>query len=439
MSDIDKSTDIVQDVIIEPVYKNKNFVLLTLGSFVSGLGDNIHRMSLILFIITIAGEGNIFKSSSIFGTGTAVGIIVMISYIPGIFLGPFLGVLADRLDRRRIMITMDILRGIIAVTLGYLAYIDLASLWVLCAGTALLVSCSVLYFPATSALYPNLVHRTQLMKANSISSFVGSTTGLVGPAFAAFIYGQFGAPVAFAVNGVTFMFSAICETIMNTPKQKYSGKAGIADFFENLTGGFKFVLKTKALMAMLLFGLTVNFFFFPVQDVVRPIIIKTTLNLSDMDFGYISSLFIGGFAFSALMLNFLPKMEKKHKFLLWSMFGQAMGLILLVVPIFPFIIKNIQTGSFFIIYCTISVIRGIAFGFSNVPMRVVYQTLIPDEYRGRVYALQGTFFQAAKPIGVLLVGMLIDKYSSYIITTIAGIGMAIACLIMFRIKEIKEI
>jgi predicted MFS family arabinose efflux permease len=144
-------------------------------------------------------------------------------------------------------------------------------------------------------------------------------------------------------------------------------------------------------------------------------------------------------AASALMLQFLPPMEKKHKFMIWSMFAQSMGLILFVVPTFPFLINKFDASQFVIIYCVIALIRGLAFGFTNVPMQVVYQTLTPDEYRGRVFALQGTFFQAAKPVGVMLVGILIDIYPPYMITTISGILMAVACMIMFTVKDIKDI
>ncbi|MFZ5352157.1 MAG: MFS transporter [Bacillota bacterium] len=439
MSDLNLNTRQEEQYKQKPIFLNKNYMLLTIGSFVSGMGDSIHGMALTLFVIAIAGDASIAKLGGVLGTGTALSIVVLISYLPSIGLGPLLGVLVDRYDRRKIMIWMDVFRGFITVALGYLAYMDMAPLWVLCAATALLVSCSVFYFPAVSALYPNLVHESQLVKANSISSFVGSTTGLLGPILAPIIYKLYGAPGAFAINGLTFFFSAFCEIIMTTPKVQSKGNITVKTFFSNLLGGLKFVIHTKALLAMLLFGLSVNFFFFPIQDVVHPIIIKKTLSLTDNNFGFINAMFIAGFMASAVFLNFLPKMDKKHKFMIWSMFTQALGLMLLVVPIYPMLAGKFNAGEFFMIYCSIAALRGLAFGFSNVPMRVVYQTLIPDEYRGRVYSLQGMFFQLAKPIGVAIAGPLIDIFPIHSVTTIAGLGMAIACFVMFTVKEIKEV
>ncbi len=427
MSNLNLNTVQQEEYGIRSIYANKNFMLLTSGRFISMLGDAIHMNSMILYIIAIIG------------TGTAVGTIMTIAYLPSIFLGPFMGVLADRYDRRIIMILMDAIRGVIAISLGYLVYMNMAPLWVLCVGTALLAACGTLYFPASGALFPNLVHNSQLVKANSLNTLTGSLSGLIGPFLAVAVYSSFGAAGAFAVNGLTFMMSAICEVFMRTPKIVNKSGYTVKDFASNFVGGFKFVFHTKALLAMLLFGLTVNFFFFPIQDVVQPMIIKKVLLLSDDSYKIIIPFFTAGFGLSALIIQLLPKMEKKHRFMIWSMFAQAMGLILLAVPIFPGFINRFNAQEFVVIYCIILMLRGLAFGFSNVPMAVVYQMLIPDEYRGKVYALQGTFFQAAKPFGIMLIGMMIDRYPTYIITSIAGIGMAIACFIMFTVKEIKEI
>jgi hypothetical protein len=81
----------------------------------------------------------------------------------------------------------------------------------------------------------------------------------------------------------------------------------------------------------------------------------------------------------------------------------------------------------------------LAFGFTNVPMQVVYQTLTPDEYRGRVFALQGTFFQSLIPLGMGIAGILINYFNEYTISIFSGVCMGIICLLMFKVKSIKEI
>jgi hypothetical protein len=206
-----------------------------------------------------------------------------------------------------------------------------------------------------------------------------------------------------------------------------------------LIEGFKFVYQTKALLAMLVFGLIVNFFFFPIQDVIQPIIVKNIIKLSAQDYGKIIAFFPGGLLLSTLLIQILPQPKKKYKFMLWSMFSQSMGLILLALPILPVFMESIAGQSYFYIYCGITLVRGLAFGFTNVPMQVVNQKLTPDEFRGRVYALQGTFYQGLMPISMGIAGFAADLVPAYAICIFAGLAMGTACLAMFKVEGIKQI
>lgn len=406
---------------------NRSFILLMAARFVSQIGDRIHFFALTWYILNKIG------------TGSAVGTIMIFATAPSVIMGPFTGVIADRFDRRKIMIAMDTVRAIIAVTLGYLVVKDQASLWTLYLGTGLLAICSAMYFPTGAAMFPNLVEESQLLKANSLNSLLNSLAMIVGPVLGGILFGLVGTEGAFALNGATFVFSALCEVFIAAPKVVKHAEVKMQDFKENLAEGFKFVYKTKALLAMLLFGLVVNFFFFPIQDVIQPIIVKNIIKLSAEDYGKIVAFFPGGLLLSTLLIQVLPQPRKKYKFMLWSMFSQSMGLILLALPILPVFMDSIAAERYFYLYCGITLLRGLAFGFTNVPMAVVNQKLIPDEFRGRVYALQGTFYQGLMPVSMGIAGFMSDAVPAYAICTFAGLAMGAACLVMFKVEGIKQI
>ncbi|HYF75123.1 MAG TPA: MFS transporter [Candidatus Nitrosocosmicus sp.] len=412
---------------VKPLYSNRSFVLLMAARFVSQIGDRIHYFALTWYILNKIG------------TGSAVGTIMVFSTLPGVIMGPFTGVLADRFDRRKIMIAMDTARAAIAVTLGYLVMKDQAPLWTLYLGTGLLAICSAMYFPTGQALFPNLVVDSQLLKANSLNSFLNSLAMIAGPVLGGILFGLVGTEGAFALNGVTFVFSALCEVLIVAPKLVRHAEVKMQDFKENLVEGLKFVYQTKALLAMLIFGLVVNFFFFPVQDVIQPIVIKNILKLSAEEYGKIIAFFPGGLLLSTLLIQVLPQPKKKYKFMLWSMFSQSMGLILLALPILPIFMNSISAERYFYIYCGIALVRGLAFGFTNVPMAVVNQKLTPDEFRGRVYALQGTFYQGLMPISMGVAGFMADVVPAYAICIFAGLAMGASCLLMFKVEGIKQI
>lgn len=407
--------------------ENRNFVLLSSARFISLMGDRIHGMALIWYILNRLG------------TGAAIGTIMIMATLPSVILGPFTGVIADRFDRRKIMLLMDSIRAVAAVSLGICVLMGIAYLPVIFAVTIILSVCNALYMPTTAALFPNLVRDEQLYRANSISSFLSSLATCIGPAVSGLIIAKFGVEGAFLINGITFILSGICEYKMVISEKLSDHALKVKDFLRRILEGFMFVKNKPAILAMLLFGMSINFFFFPCHDIILPIIIKKILNMNAEQFGIITSVFPLGLLVSTLLLQIIPQPEKKHKFMIWSMFGQAMGLILLALPITPFFFSRINEKYFLSVYIVIAFVRGLVFGFSNVPMAVVNQRIVPNEFRGRVYALQSTCYQGLIPIAYGVAGFAVDFVAPYLVVIIAGIGMGAVCLAMFRVKEIREI
>jgi MFS family permease len=358
---------------------------------------------------------------------------------PSVFLGPFVGVLADRFDRRRIMITVDIIRGVLAVLLGYLMFNGYTQLWIFFIVTLLLSISSTMYFPASGALFPSVVNEKHLVKANSVASFLGTFTGIIGPTIGGFGYGLVGPQGLFVANGITFFLAAILEFFLKPPVMEHEAtKAN--NYIKNLTEGLKFVYNKKALFYMLMFGGTVNFFFWPIQNIVQPVIGSNVLGFDSIAYGKMIALFPWGMLAATLLIPFLPQPKKKYRFMLWSMFVQSLGLIMLALPILPaFRPYMTDMTMVFYIYCGILFIRGSAFGFTNVPMQVVYQTLTPNEYRGRVFALQGAFFQGLMPVSMGVAGFFVDAFPAYALCIFAGVFMGLACIFMFRVKATQDI
>ena len=373
------------------------------------------------------------------GTGAAIGTIMIMATLPSVILGPFTGAIADRFDRRKIMLLMDTVRAIAAVTLGVFVLAGMANLPIIFSTTIVLSICNALYMPTSAALFPNLVRDDQLFRANSIASFLASFATCIGPAISGLIIAKFGVEGAFIINGASFIISAICEYKMRISEKLSDHPLKVKDFLKRIVEGFSFVIHKPAILAMLLFGMSINFFFFPCHDVILPIIIKKILNMNAYQFGIIMSVFPLGMLISTLLLQILPQPEKKHKFMLWSMFSQALGLILLVLPITPFLFSKINEHYFYTIYIVIAFARGLAFGFSNVPMAVVNQRIVPNEFRGRVYALQSTCYQGLIPIAYGVAGFAVDIVPAHAVVIFAGICMGIVCLAMFKVKGIREI
>ncbi|HQJ23717.1 MAG TPA: MFS transporter, partial [Bacillota bacterium] len=117
---------------------NKDFALLAIGQFVSSIGDNVHRVALVWWVYNVTGSPSI------------TGMLSLASMIPAIVLSPYMGVLADKWDRRRIVYGMDYLRGAIIASVALLSFAGKLEVWHMVLSSVLISACSSLFNPAVS-------------------------------------------------------------------------------------------------------------------------------------------------------------------------------------------------------------------------------------------------------------------------------------------------
>ncbi|HXI94031.1 MAG TPA: MFS transporter, partial [Blastocatellia bacterium] len=141
---------------------NHNFRRLFVGQLVSQTGDWFNSVALFTLLLSLTGSGE------------AVGYILIIKLLPSFFAGPLAGVVADRFNRKTIMIVADIVRGFLV--LGFLLVQRPEQVWLVYAIAALEVVVSTFFDPAKSAAIPNIVSREELIPANALSAASWSVT-----------------------------------------------------------------------------------------------------------------------------------------------------------------------------------------------------------------------------------------------------------------------
>jgi len=138
------------------VFENNNFMLLFSGKIISQLGDQIYAFSLSWYILDIT------KSS------IAMSMFLVINCLIGAVISPFGGIIADRFARKKILVWMDVIRGIILTITALLLYLQMMQLWMLYISTIILAFCGSIFSPAVSAIIPNVVEENQLLQASSM-------------------------------------------------------------------------------------------------------------------------------------------------------------------------------------------------------------------------------------------------------------------------------
>lgn len=197
--------------IVRLLRDNRDFRLLWFGQIVSQLGDWFNYVALYALLFELVGSAS------------SVALLMVMQLLPIALVGPTAGVVVDRLDRRRIMIAADLIRGM--VILGLLLVRSASMIWLAYVVTAVTVAASGFFEPARSATVPNIVPKRDLVVANAVSTGTWSATLTIGAALGGAAATFFGRDTAFVLNSLSFFISAICLWQMRVPKRHAASAA----------------------------------------------------------------------------------------------------------------------------------------------------------------------------------------------------------------------
>ncbi|MGH2727028.1 MAG: dTMP kinase [Actinomycetota bacterium] len=234
--------------------KRRYFRRLWAVTTVSSLGDWLGVFALTIFVQNLSGENSEF----------AVGGVLLFRVVPGLFFGPFAGVLADRFDRRRLMITADLARAGLIASLPWIQ-----KLWALFLVSAVMELLTLMWSPAKEATLPNLVDRSELMTANQLSLIttygtfpiagglvagLGALAGALGNIDALSVLERQPTSLAFFVDALTFLFSA--AMVATFPKHLMKAKRArtetfsTAHAFRDFKEGLRFVRSDRTVRTL---------------------------------------------------------------------------------------------------------------------------------------------------------------------------------------------
>lgn len=173
---------------------NRNFRLLYIGQAVSQLGDWFNAVAVYALILDLTGSA------------TAVAWMLIVQFLPIALVGPLAGVVVDRVNRRRLMIAADVVRGVLV--LGFLLVRRADQVWIAYVVMALTVSASAFFEPARTATIPNITSSEELLPANAISSATWAGMLAIGASLGGLVAAIAGRDVAFVINAASFFASA---------------------------------------------------------------------------------------------------------------------------------------------------------------------------------------------------------------------------------------
>lgn len=407
----------------------RNLLLYMFGRFISYTGTGIQQVALPLYILDVTHSG------------IMMGIFSAVNLVPNIIALPFAGILGDRKSRKNIMMASDYVRGIFVLLLGYLAMngsLNIVFLFTLQVFISIMDS---IFNASSTAILPELVEEDELMKGIAARGGVDAVSMIIGPSIGGIIYGVFGIKTVFCLNGITFIISGICCTLIAyANKDRNLGILTFKSFFTENSDVFYFIKKNRALLQLFSLALVTNFLVAPLFDIVLPYVVKKGIGFSSQQYGYLISFFtfgilLGNILMGTCLVKFSRKLIMKN-----SLVFQAIILFMFPAAVFPITVNYLGGHSMelFMLLAGIMFLGGFFNSGLNTPLNTNLQEMVPNRMRSRFFSVLGIFGQGAIPLGSLIYGILLDRFHYFCILMVAMSVVFIITLVFIK-KAVPEV
>lgn len=406
--------------------ESSNIILFSIGKLISLFGTHIYTFAIGLYVLKLTG------SSLSFATTLALSII------PVVIVNPFAGVLADKFNRKYLVVLMDILSGILCLALYFFSSYYGLNLTMIYLTTFIMTSLMTVFDASMESAKPNIVSENKIMKINSISTIISSMSRILGPMLGGIVFAFIDIELFIAFNGVSFILSGISETFIdfdfkNSKVDEREGSKKI-NFIEDIMEGFRYLVQKKETISLLMIFIFLNFSMGLSLSVPLPFIINNVLKMNSEYLGIIQSAFPIGLIIGAFFVERVSNKFPYKKLLVTMNLLIAVGIVFTGIPTLP--IKLIKGSvNLLVYYSVIMLVLGIAVAFIDVPILSILQKSISDEYRGRVLSLAFSLVKIALPLAFIISGGLMKILPIYTLHLIGSLILITSSFVSIKNKS----
>ena len=390
----------------------RNFTLLILGQVSSLTGNYTLKFALSMYVLEQTGSASIFAG------------MLSAALLPTVLLSPFGGILADRANRKHIMVALDALSGLSVLAAGLLLLLG-RELWVIGALLVLLSVLAAFESPTVQACVPQMVSPQNLVQGNAVVSQVSAVTSLATPFLGSLFYTAFGIGPVFAAAVVCFWLTALLECMIHLEYQKPPRTAGIGAIVrEDLAVSAHFLRwEQPDILKLLLLAALAGMFVSGTAVVGFPYLVRTVLGLSATYYGAAESAMGAAAILGSLCAGLLgKKLRVRDMAAIFLSFGLSL------FPIgFSFLLpvgRMARYGVLLFFFCVCQL--GVCI-FSTYAITLIQQRT-PEQLMGKVMSCVFTLSMCAQPVGQVVYGALFDCFSDSVYWVLIPTGMLI-CLI----------
>jgi MFS family permease len=389
----------------DALLKNARFLRLWIGQGTSFLGDAVSMVALVVLVVQITGSAS------------AVGGALIARLLPTL-ASPFAGVLADRLDRRLVLVASDLARAILV--LGLIFARDLTTIYVL---VFLMGLARTFFNPTVRAAFPGVVGGGDLTRANALISSTFSVSETAGPALGGLLIATLGVEAAFVVDSATYLVSAALLSLTPLPRPQREEEG--TGFGEDLRAGFAYLAGERVPLAIVvgafLTVLTIN-----ITIPAEVFLAKETFDAGDAGYGLLVGLYGGGMVLGSVLMAALGDRVRLLPFYFFGIFATALALV------------GAGLSPTFVLALGALVVAGIANGTENVTTDTILQKRVPEALLGRVFSVRFLGFGVGEAFAYGVGGTIVDASGArftYLLAGAATVAAGLAILVFLAIAS----
>jgi MFS family permease len=382
---------------IPPALKHRSFALLWAGLLISIVGSQMQQWALFWHISQLSQDP------------IAVSVVGGVRFLAVLAFSLIGGLVADRYNRRAIMLMTQSISMLVALTLGVLTWFGDIQLWHIYALTGIQAAAMAFDLPARQSLVPNLVPRPDLPSAFSLQSIAFNTGSIAGPALSGVVIGYLGQEHVYLINATTFLGVIIALILLGpVPQSRSAVQRGLRAAWTDIGAGVAFIRKQPLILSTMILDFIATFF--ASANTLLPYFAQHILHVGEVAYGWLAAAQSTGAVMVGIIASQYHQIRNQGILLLGSVVVFGLATILFGV-----------SRIYAIIFLALA-LMGAADSVSTIIRNTIRQLNTPDQLRGRMTSINQIFFMGGPQLGEIEAGAVAQFFGVPFAIVSGGIG-----------------
>lgn len=401
------------------VFTQKEYLKHIVANSISRFGDSIDAIAFTWLVYAITGSA------------AWSAIVFAINQLPSVLIQPFVGPVIEGMNKKKVMIITDFIRGGIIIGLVILYLTEYLNPWVLLLFTFCNSTVEAFSMPAFTAVVPKIIEEKYYTYGTALSSTISTIVQLAGTAAGGVIIGVWGVETAILIDGVSFFAAGLLRTFLRLDEKNLrKGKLEFKEYFETLKEGAVYIKKQPVIYNFCLMAIITNAILVPINALQTPLITEVMGQGSELLSVFSMAMFIGMLIGSVVFPLIMEKMQVRTVVVIT---GISIGSTFFLYTMGIYVQGNIV--AIYLLTMIASVILGISTSMLSSVLNVQFMKVVSQEYLARVAAIFSAGACAATPIVSMLVSVVSTQLTVLQIFFISGI----LCVILFVMIGIVKV